>query len=621
MLAAYWAGLFGGFAFDDFGNIVGNRALRVVDDSFAAWKAAASSGIAGPMGRGLSMLSFALNYRFFGEAPFSFKVANLGIHYVNALLVLVLARQVVAVANRSISARHAWAIAVSVSAIWALHPMNALPVLFIVQRMTSLSAFFMLAGLSLYLYGRTTPFKRGYGAIALSVLLCLPAAVYSKETGVLFPAYLLLCEWLLLGSFKTLSPKAIGRVVLVVGALLFTLCWTYWDIVTSGYQMRDFTLLERLMSEARVLWFYVRQLVWPMPQAFGLYHDDIVISRGLLTPPVTLLAIVGWIAVSALACQLRRRQPLFAFAVFWFLVSHALESTFLPLEITFEHRNYLAGVGLFVWLVSVLLPDRALKQRRLLPVVLMLGFVALCGFVSSLRATQWSDDFSRRQVEVFNHPQSARANYEYAIGFQEKTFGAGKGSEQAYALVRMHLQRAVEQDRIGKTALTGLVYLDCAAGKPKDAGLATDLYKRFANTRFNHEDRSLLQSLSSILVEKKLCMDDDGVKALIDAGISNPLLDGITRAMLYALAMDYAAVVLHSTPLALGYAQAAVASEPGTLALRINLINLYLQSGKVDQAKQEYARLLTLQTPLRDKPSMEHLKNIFEAIEQHAPSR
>ena len=621
LLVVYWAGLFGDFAFDDFGNIVANHSLRVADDSWAAWKGAADSGIAGPMGRGLSMLSFALNYRFFGEAPFSFKLGNLGLHYVNALGVLILARQVVFLANRAISPRYAWTMAACVSAIWALHPMNALPVLLVVQRMTSLSAFFMLAGLSLYLYGRTTPSKRGYGAIALSLLLCLPGAIYSKETGILLPAYLLVCEWLLLGGFKALSPKAVRRLALLGGALLLALCWMNWGIVTSGYRLRDFSLQERLMTEARVLWFYVQQMLWPMPQSFGLYHDDIAISRGLLEPPVTVLAIGGWIVATALAYRLRNGQRLFAFAVFWFLASHALESTILPLEIVFEHRNYLAGFGLFLWLASLLLPDESVQQGRLPRTVLVLGLAAFFGFVSSLRASQWSDDFSRRQVEVFNHPQSARANYEYAIGVQEKTFEAGKGGEQAYALVRMHLQRAATLDRIGKTAVTGLVYLDCAAGKPKDTGLAADLQRRFADTRFNYEDRSLLQSLSTILVARKLCMNDDDVQALIHAGFSNPSLDGTTRSMLNALAMDYAAAVLHSIPLALEYAQAAAASEPTSLALRVNLINLYLQSGKVDQAKQEYARLLTLPMPLHDKPSMDNLKNVFEAIEHHAPTR
>ena len=124
-----------------------------------------------------------------------------------------------------------------------------------------------------------------------------------------------------------------------------------------------------------------------------------------------------------------------------------------------------------------------------------------------------------------------------------------------------------------------------------------------------------------MLVENKLCMDDLDVNALVKAGLANPTLDATTRSMLYALAMDYAAAVRHSLPQALEYAQAAVASAPASPALRINLINLYLQSGKVDQAKQEYARLLTLPVPQRDKPSLDHLQSKLEAIEHHAPTR
>lgn len=621
LLAVYWAGLSGSFAFDDFANIVSNHALRGPVDTFAEWSAAASSGIAGPVGRGLSMVTFALNYRFFGEAPFSFKLTNLGIHYANALVVLVLVRQVVVLVNSATTVGHAWLIATCVSTIWALHPMNATPVLLIVQRMTSLSAFFMLAGVSLYLHGRLSPQRMGWLAIVLSLLLCMPAAVLSKETGVLFPLYLLLVEWLLLGSFKEASPKALRWGALLAGALLFALCWEYWGFVTSGYRLRDFDLPERLMTETRVLWFYVQQLLWPMPRAFGLYHDDILISHGILTPPTTLLAIAGWTGVVTLAYRLRSQQPLFAFAVFWFLASHVLESTILPLEIAFEHRNYVASVGLILWLVSTVLTDGTDQQLRVPRQVLIFTFCAYCGFVTSLRASQWADDWNRRQVEVFNHPQSARANYEYAIGILERTFEVGRGSAQANNLIRLHLQRAVVLDRAGKTALTGLIYLNCVAGKPKDARLVNDLLTRLATMPFNLGDRNLFQSLPRMLIENKLCMDAENVKALIEAGISNPSIDGTARSLLNALGMDYAAAVLHSIPLALEYAQAAVASDPASLALRTNLIQLYVQSGKVDQAKQEYARLLSLPMNSRNKPSLDNIKAILEKTEHHAPKR
>ena len=193
LTSVYWLGVFGNFAFDDLGSIVGNTALRSGSEGQNTWIAAANSGAAGPLGRGLSMLSFAFNYRFFGEDAFSFKLTNLSIHYVNALLVLTLVRQILPLLNTAIETRRAQMVAMLVCAAWALHPMNALPVLYVVHRMTSLSAFFMLAGLSLYLFGRRTLNRLGYAAIATSSSLCWPAAVLSKETGVLFALYPFLC--------------------------------------------------------------------------------------------------------------------------------------------------------------------------------------------------------------------------------------------------------------------------------------------------------------------------------------------------------------------------------------------------------------------------------------------
>lgn len=613
LLAVYWLGLQGDFAFDDYVNIVDNVAMRMGVDSMASMTTAATSGISSPVGRPISMVSFALNYQLFGGSPFSFKLTNLAIHYANALLIFLLVWQMSAAPLCKFSKDHALVLAFPVTAIWALHPMNAMPVLHVVQRMTSLSAFFMLAGLSLYWYGRRAKTLLGFCAIAASLLVCWPAAVYSKETGLLFPVYVLLFEWLLLGSFQTLSPKVIRWGALLTSGLLLALCWAQWDLIVSGYRMRDFTLLDRLYTEPRVLWFYLQQLLFPMPRWFGLYHDDIVVSRGWISPPETLFAMVGWVAVAVLAYSQRTRRPLFAFAVFWFLASHLLESTVLPLEIAHEHRNYLASMGLFWWLASVLLPDGATQQWRLPRLTLVVGFIVFCGFATSLRSSQWTNDMNRKQVEVSNHPQSARANYEFAAAVLTSTFDVGRGSPQAYELVRLHLQRAAALDTTDKAALIGLLYLDCAAGKPKDAATHTNLLARLATAPFTHGDRSLVQSLSPMLVEQKLCIDDREVQALITAGLSNPTTNSALRGMFYSLGMDYAAVRMRSTQLALEYAQAAVASDPSAIAFRINLIHLYLQSGKVDQARQEYSRLLALPIAARDKPGLDHLKSLFEA--------
>nr|WP_295776590.1 hypothetical protein [Rhodoferax sp.] len=618
LAAVYWAGLFGEFAFDDFASIVGNTVLRSGSDRQNTWMAAANSGFAGPLGRGLSMLSFAFNYRLFGEAAFSFKLTNLLIHYANALLVLTLVRQVLPLLYPALDPKRTAAVAMLVCTAWALHPMNALPVLYVVQRMTSLSAFFMLAGISLYLVGRRAKTAFGRSAIAVSLLFCWPAALLSKETGVLLLVYLFLCEWLLLRSFHTLAPKFLRMFVPTAGVVLLVLGWANWNAITSGYGVRDFDLQERLLTEARVLWFYIQQLVLPVPGSFGLYLDDIAVSRGLLSPATTLLSIIGWLVVLVLAYLQRLRWSGFSFAVFWFLGSHLLESTVLPLELVFEHRNYLASLGLLAWLGCIALPVASVSRTHWVRVTLVLGFVSYCAFVSSLRASQWADDYGRRQVEVYNHPRSARAHYEMAVSLQQRTFEAGHGSADAYRLIQNHLRTATELDQNSKLAPLGLLYLDCIAGIPQNSATTVELLHRFRTQRFTHLDRNAVQSLSPMLVNNKLCLSPQGVQALLEAGISNPLIDNSLRGSFYAVSMDYALAYLRDSNLALQYAQAAVAVAPAELSFSSNLIRLFLQSGQWEAAKSEYSRLSAQSIAASDPAAIFQLKALIESAQPHA---
>lgn len=614
----YWAGLHGNFLFDDLANIVDNPPLRNLDGSFQSLLAAATSGISSPLGRPFSMASFALNFAFFGDAPFSFKLVNLLIHIANAILVCVLARQVLHRLGHGATATRSLVPTILVTAVWSLHPINLTPVLLVVQRMTSLSAFFTLEALVLYLYGRQANSKKGLLAIAVGVFVCWPAAVLSKETGLLLPIYIFLCEWLVLGTFRSVSRNVKWLAISVTGVIVAAMCWVNWQFLTAGYQVRDFTLAERLMTEPRVLWFYVRQLLLPAPSAFALFHDDVAVSRGLLTPPETLFAILGWIAVTALAFRWRARSPLFAFAVFWFLGSHLLESTLLPLEIAYEHRNYIASFGLFLWLADLLFPARQEAEWYVPRLVLVASFVGFCGLVTAIRSLQWADEFQRTQVEVADHPGSARANYQAAAVALQRTYESGGGNPMAYQMVQFYYRRAAELDKTSKAPVLGLVYLDCAAGVRKDPAVRSDLLRRFSSTPFTHGDRSIVQSLSGLLVEKRLCMDDDEALELIGAALSNPSADGSMRGMIYAVAMDYAAAKMRSVPLALTYARAAVASNPGSVPLRANLIYLLLQANRVDDARGEYKMLAASPQSARDNAVLSGLKTIFEAMEKSA---
>ena len=64
LVAIYWAGLHGGFFFDDQANILLAEGVRMEQFSFDAIRAAMLSGHAGFSGRSIAQLSFALNYYF-----------------------------------------------------------------------------------------------------------------------------------------------------------------------------------------------------------------------------------------------------------------------------------------------------------------------------------------------------------------------------------------------------------------------------------------------------------------------------------------------------------------------------------------------------------------------------
>jgi hypothetical protein len=308
--------------------------------------------------------------------------------------------------------------------------------------------------------------------------------------------------------------------------------------------------------------------------------------------------------------------------VLWFITGHLLESTILPLEIAYEHRNYVASIGILIWLAGLLFAPSRRTGSNAPRLALALSFVIFCGLITGLRALQWGDEYRRTTMEAAAHPDSMRANYEAGLAVIKKTFlSANGGSPLAYQTALHHLQRANEIDEKGKAALIGLLYLDCLAGYPKKPELQTLLQERFSTQPFPFGDTLLIHSLSELLVGNDLCLTDAEVDALLQAILKNPAADGAIRGMTYAVAMDYAAAKIGSLPLALQYARAAVQSNPDNVPLRINLVQLLITSRDRAAARQEYDGLIKLRVPPLDRTTVDQLAKQLERLEHDASSQ
>ncbi|TFG91410.1 MAG: tetratricopeptide repeat protein, partial [Syntrophobacterales bacterium] len=115
----------------------------------------------------------------------------------------------------------------------------------------------------------------------------------------------------------------------------------------AGYTNRPFTLTERLLTEPRIIIFYITLLLYPISSRLTLIHD-IEISSSFLTPWSTLPAIAVILMLIALAVYIARKRPLISFCILFFFLNHVIESSFLPLELIYEHRNYIPSMFFFV---------------------------------------------------------------------------------------------------------------------------------------------------------------------------------------------------------------------------------------------------------------------------------
>lgn len=243
-------------------------------------------------------------------------------------------------------------IAFSATVLWALHPIQTQAVTYIVQRMTILAAMFSIIGIYVYLKARLNQGKMKWLSY-LSILVIYLLAFGSKENAILLLGSLLLIEFIFLQKISTenaynnrLIYLTFGLLIGVAGYLVLSLFHFDISSLFHGYESRFFSLTERLLTEPRILVFYLSQIFYPVTDRFSIEHD-IVISTSLFQPWTTFGAISLIAALLLFSVFCFKKYPILAFSIIFFFYNHIIESTIFPLELVFEHRNYLPSFFLF----------------------------------------------------------------------------------------------------------------------------------------------------------------------------------------------------------------------------------------------------------------------------------
>lgn len=481
----YWGGVKGDFLFDDYPNLQDLGTYGVVDD-WDKVKAFITNGFAGPTGRPIALASFLIDANTWPTAPYPFKYTNLMIHLLNGVLlcwaILLLLR------NYQYQEQKAVWMALVSTAIWLLHPYFVSTTLYVVQRMAQLATLFSLIGIVGYLKARLLLSQKkipAYIWMSLSVGLGTILATYSKENGALLPLLILVIEFC--NPSDKNKPIWQWRAICLwlPSIAIVVLLIKYMDFSAHPWPNRNFNMIERLYSEARIVTEYLYNLIIPQVELKGLYQDGYKFSKSLVQPITTLYSIFFLTVIIVLAFFYRKKYPLFSLAILFFMAAHLMESTVIGLELYFEHRNYLSAIFLFLPIASGFYSLKKYIDARLVYFIILL-ILSILSLFTYERAKLWGNTDRLQIYWAKNSPDSPRAqNAIAAVLFDRGNFF------EANQYVQKAMQRLPDSALLNMRLLLQKVY----------AGVATiDDFEQTANRLKNQPfDAQAIQALRTLV--------------------------------------------------------------------------------------------------------------------------
>jgi tetratricopeptide (TPR) repeat protein len=421
--------------FDDYPNIVDNPRIHIKDFKFKTFKEALFAGydkglyLGRQVYRPVSMLTFALNWYIGQDNVIGYHIVNNTIHLLTTLFLFLTVLNLLMSPNLKEKYHgNEYVIAFLSAVLWAVNPVQTQAITYIVQRMASLAAMFYIMGIYFYLKARISPPGYNRFLFIAGCLLSFFLALGSKENTMTFPIAMAIIEILFFQNLSNRNTKKKVVVAIMIAgvfmAAFLTILYKKGNIahLLKGYENRTFTLWERLMTESRILIYYLSQIFYPIASRLSFVYD-INISTSLFKPWTTVPAILAIISLLGIGFSQTIKRPIIAFSIFFYFINHIIESTIIPLELIFEHRNYLPSFFLFfpvatglIWLVDYFKKKNSFIH---IPLVVSIAGVIFSFCVGTIvRNKAWATEKTLWENCIIKAPGMARpyhnlASYHY----------------------------------------------------------------------------------------------------------------------------------------------------------------------------------------------------------------
>lgn len=429
LYAVYWLAHGLTWQFDDFANL---RSLADANSS-AGVANFVFGGTAGPLGRPLSLATFLANYGDWPSNPWGMVQLTIVIHVLNgAVVFLLLSRLLQCPPLRQVAgSRYPW-LALAAALLWLWLPIHASSVLIPIQRMTHVSAFFVLVSLYGFIalrqrQGCGVPTLGGMLLISVWVAVTAFLAALGKENGVAAITFVVLLElfcfyptwksekW----GFRTNAWRAWLALAgaAVPGAIAVHVLSRLEGVHQAFELYRGYSMTEHIATQWVISVDYLRQILIPRSAALGPFHDNHLVYTWSNRQPYISIALwsVGlWWSLrvgknESHTASVRILGWIGFAAVLWFFAAHQLESTIIPLELYFEHRNYLASLGFCLLLVLIFNHLLNVLRSKAVTLGLVMIYVVFLAFSLAQLTSLWGQPLLANDLWQKNNPRSIRA--------------------------------------------------------------------------------------------------------------------------------------------------------------------------------------------------------------------
>jgi hypothetical protein len=331
--------------------------------------------------------------------PEGFRTANILLHATNAVLVLYLLY---------LLAGSPW-IAFAGSLLFAVHPFQVEPVVWITEYRGLLSSGFCLTALALYCRYRQTGSGRHLLVAVATVFYLL--ALLSKPTAIVAPLAAVAIDAFV---FRPPGrPRWIVPVLWMIPAAL--VIWLTQSAQPANQDAVRPSVLLRPFVAADAVVFYLGKLIAPM-------HLSVMYGR---TPPAVLQswqAYVLWpipLAMLGLAWMWRRTRPLLALGMVIVMIGIAPVSGLVPFNA--QNDSTVADRYFYFSMFGVALAVTSVLIRAKQPRWIWIGTAAVASVLIALNLTQqpvWQSDLTLWDHASAEYPNQPQVHNNYGVALQ-----------------------------------------------------------------------------------------------------------------------------------------------------------------------------------------------------------